>query len=107
MIMSPFVLDKNVPLIGPPGGGQIGADEDEPGRVAACGSAGTCEERGTAGGGRSKLAAGQLPASQAFVEAVSRRRSRWAEAWQRGTEFASCLRSEIPTAGTAAGAREV
>ena len=27
--MSPFVLDKNVPLIGPPKGGQIGADADE------------------------------------------------------------------------------
>src|SRR2546427_11772165 len=29
MIMSPFVLDRNVPLIGPPRGGQIGADGDE------------------------------------------------------------------------------
>src|ERR1700733_2094921 len=107
MIMSPFILDKNVPLIGPPRGGQIGADVDEPGRVAACGSAGACEERGTASGGRSNFAAGQLPASKAFVEAAARTSSRWAEAWQRGTEFASCLRSEIPTAGPAAGAREV
>jgi len=29
MIMSPFVLDRNVPLIGPPEGGQIGTDRDE------------------------------------------------------------------------------
>ena len=31
--MSPFVLNKNVPLIGPPKGGQIGADADEQERV--------------------------------------------------------------------------
>src|SRR4029077_8946522 len=29
MIMSPFVLDRNVPLIEPPEGGQIGADRHE------------------------------------------------------------------------------
>ena len=28
MIMSPFVLDRNVPLIGPPRGGQIGAEQE-------------------------------------------------------------------------------
>jgi hypothetical protein len=42
MIMSPFVLDRNVPLIRPPRGGQIEADRDEQERVGTSGSACTC-----------------------------------------------------------------
>src|SRR5215472_10960285 len=107
MIMSPFVLDKNVPLIGPPRGGQIGADVDEPGRVAAGGGAGGGEEPAVAGGGCGALAAGELPASEAFVEAVSRRRAGRTEASQRGSEFASGLRCENPAEHIATGAGEV
>src|SRR5215470_3042735 len=40
MIMSPRVLDRNVPLIGPPKGGQIGADGDEQEGVGKGGGAG-------------------------------------------------------------------
>ena len=37
--MSPFVLNRNAPLIGPPKGGQIGADSDEQAGIGKGGSA--------------------------------------------------------------------
>ena len=43
--MSPFVLDRNVPLIGLPKGGQIGADRNEQGGVRKSGSAGAGAEQ--------------------------------------------------------------
>src|SRR6516162_9659765 len=59
MIMSPFVLDRNVPLIGligPPKAGQIGADRDEQERIGK--------------GGCRSADARELPSSKAAVETV-------------------------------------
>src|SRR6516165_4670745 len=59
MIMSPFVLDRNVPLIGligPPKAGQIGADRDEQERIGKSG----CRSAD----------ARELPSSKAVVETV-------------------------------------
>ena len=53
--MSPFDQNRNVPLIGPPKGGQIGADRDEQERVGKGGGAGTGAKQATAVGGRSLL----------------------------------------------------
>src|SRR5713226_2803063 len=71
MIMSPFVLDRNVPLIGPPRGGQIGADGDEQEGVGKSGSAGASAQQAAAGGGCGAADARELPAGEAAVEAVS------------------------------------
>src|SRR3979490_3308669 len=49
MIMSPFVLDRNVPLIGLPRGGPIGADTDEQAGVGTSGSIGAGAQQTTAG----------------------------------------------------------
>src|SRR2546426_8756920 len=69
MIMSPFVLDRNVPLIGPPRGGQIGADGDEQEGVGKSGSAGASAQQAAAGGGCGAADARELPAGEAAVEA--------------------------------------
>src|ERR1700682_2386125 len=81
MIVSPFVLNRNVPLIGPPKGGQIGADRDEQERARKSGSASACAQQTAGGSGRGTLDACELPASEAAVVAVSGGR---------------CLRSETP-----------
>src|SRR5256886_16439474 len=65
MIMSPFVLDRNVPLIGPPKGGQIGADRNERGGVRKSGSAGAGAEQAAARGGCGATDACELPAGEA------------------------------------------
>src|SRR5437879_5118366 len=65
MIMSPFVLDRNVPLIGPPRGGQIGADGDEQEGVGKSRSAGASAQQAAAGGGCGAADARELPAGQA------------------------------------------
>src|SRR5713226_1305837 len=107
MIMSPFVLDRNVPLIGPPKGGQIGADGDEQEGVGKSRSAGTSAQQAAAGGGCGAADARELPAGEAAVEAVWGGRRRGSEAPQRGTAIESCLRGEVSAEGAAAGAREV
>src|SRR5216683_2185239 len=85
MIMSPFVLDRNVPLIGPPKGGQIGADRNEQRGVRKSGSAGAgAEQAAAAGGGCGGT-----------------------EARQRGAIVESRSRCEVPKEGAAAGAGEV
>src|SRR2546426_1383321 len=71
MIMSPFVLDRNVPLIGPPRGGQIGADGDEQEGVGKSRSAGASAQQAAAGGGCGAADARELPAGEAAVEARS------------------------------------
>src|SRR2546425_12975683 len=103
----PFVLDRNVPLIGPPRGGQIGADGDEQEGVGKSRSAGATAQQAAAGGGCGAADARELPAGQAAVEAVWGGRRRGSEAPQRGTAIASCLRGEVSAEGAAAGAREV
>src|SRR5215472_7938461 len=107
MIMSPFVLDRNVPLIGPPKGGQIGADGDEQEGIGKGGSAGASAQQAVAAGGCLPADARELPAGEAAVEALSGGRCRWAEAPQRGTAVESCSRRKASAEGTAAGAREV
>src|SRR5689334_4280567 len=57
MIVSPVVLDRNVPLIRPPQGGQIGADEDEQERVRKGGSASACAQQAAGGSGRGTIVA--------------------------------------------------
>src|SRR5712691_4479801 len=107
MIMSPFVLDRNVPLIGPPRGGQIGADGDEQEGVGNSRSTGASAQQAAAGGGCGAADARELPAGEAGVEAVSGGRRRGSEAPQRGTAIELCLRGEVSAEGAAAGAREV
>src|SRR2546421_12914662 len=84
MIMSPFVLDRNVPLIGPPKGGQIGADRNEQGGVRKSGSAGAGAEQSAARGGCGATDACELPAGEAGVEGVGGGRGRGTEAAPRG-----------------------
>ena len=67
MIMSPFVLVRNVPLIGLPKGGQIGADTDEQEGVGTRGSAGASAEQAAAGRGCRSSAACELPAGAGFM----------------------------------------
>src|SRR6202163_2737277 len=69
MIMSPFALDRNVPLIGLPRGGQIGADTDEQKGVGTSGGTGAGAQQTTAGLGCRSIVARELPASEAAVEA--------------------------------------
>src|ERR1700686_530883 len=71
MIMSPFVLDRNVPLIGLPKGGPIGSDTDEQEGVGTSGSAGAGAQQTVAGRGCGSTAARELPAGEAAVGAVS------------------------------------
>src|SRR6202162_4477544 len=71
MIMSPFALDRNVPLIGLPRGGPMGADTDEQEGVGTSGSAGAGAQQTGAGRGCGSTAARELPAGEAAVEAVS------------------------------------
>src|SRR5882762_9333764 len=107
MIMSPFVLDRNVPLIGLLRGGQIGADRDEQEGVGTSGSAGSSAEQTTAGRGCRAVAARELPAGEAAVEAVSGGRGGRTAAPQRGTKLESRPRGEVSTAGAAASAGKV
>src|SRR5712692_5879021 len=107
MITSPFVLDRNVPLIGPPRGGQIGADGDEQEGGGKSRSAGTSAEQAAAGGGCGAADARELPAGKAAVEAVWGGRRGGSAAPQRGTAIESCLLGEVSAEGPAAGAREV
>src|SRR5579863_441882 len=87
LIMSPFVLDRNVPLIRPLKGGQIGADRDESGGIAKGGSAGASAQWAAAGHRCEPAAARQLSPSQAVVEALSRGRCGRFGAPQRGARF--------------------
>src|SRR5207245_599774 len=104
MIMSPFVLDRNVPLIGPPRGGQIGADGDEQEGVGKGGSAGASAQQAAAGGGCGAADARELPAGEAGVEAVGGGRSRGSEAPEPGGASESCWRGEVAAGGAAAAA---
>src|SRR6516164_5417653 len=71
IIMSPFLQNRNVPLIRLPKGGRIGADRDEQGGVAKGGSAGACAEQASADCRCQQALAGELPAGEATVEAIS------------------------------------
>src|SRR5258706_174356 len=105
--MSPFVLDRSDPLSGLARGGQIGANADEQEGVGTSGSAGSSAQQATAGRGCQWTAAGELPAGQAAVEAVSGGRSCGAEASQRGAKLESRPRQEVSTASAAASAGKV
>src|SRR5437773_896868 len=107
MIMSPFVLDRNVALIGPPKGGQIGADRNEQGGVRKSGSAGAGAEQAAARGGCGATDACELPAGEAVVEALSGGRGHGTEARQRGAIVESRSRCEVQKEGAAAGTGEV
>src|SRR5258707_13524061 len=84
--MSPFVLDRNVPLIGLPRGGQIGANADEQEGVGTSGSAGSSAQQATAGRGCQWTAAGELPAGQGAGEGGSGGRGWGGEGWEGGGE---------------------
>src|SRR5207245_951790 len=107
MIMSPFVLDRNVPLIGPPRGGQIGADGDEQEGVGKSRSAGASAQQAVAGGGCGAADARELPTGETPMEAVSGGRGSRSEAPQRGASLESSSRREVSAAGVAACTREV
>src|SRR5260370_7991921 len=107
MIMSPFVVNRNVPLLGLRRGGTIGADTDEQEGVGTSGNTGAGAQQTTAGRGCRSIVGRELPASEAAVEAVSGGRSGGAEASQRGANIESSLRREVSTAGVATGAGKV
>src|SRR5437879_13460197 len=67
-------LDDNVPLIGPPRGGQIGADGDEQEGVGKSRSAGASAQQAAAGGGCGAADARELPAGEEIGRASCRER---------------------------------
>src|SRR5215470_20261747 len=93
--MSPFVQSRNVPLIRPPKGGRIGADRDEQGGVEKGGSAGACAGQASADRRCQRALAGELPAGEAAVEAISGGGRGRLEASQRGPALEPCSRNEI------------
>src|SRR5262249_25447647 len=95
MIVSPFVLDRNVPLIGPPRGGQIGADGDEQGGVAKSRGAGARTESAAACGGCSAADARELSAGKAPVETLPGGRCFGPAAPQRRAALESRSRREV------------
>src|ERR1700691_748860 len=107
MIMSPFVLDRNVPLIGLPEGGQIGTDRDEQERVRKSGSVSASAQQAVGGSGRGTIAACELPASEAAVEAVPGGRCCRSETPQRRASIESRAPAEVSGEGAAVGAPEV
>src|ERR1700757_3399720 len=107
VIMSPFVLNRNVPLIGPPKGGQIGADRDEQERVGKGGGSSTGAKQAAAVGGCGTPDAGVLPTSEAAVEAISGGRRRRSKAPQCRATIAPRSRAEVSAERAPAGAREV
>src|SRR5450432_2663795 len=110
MIVSPFVLNRNVPLIGPPKGGQIGADRDEQEGIRKSGSASRCAQQTAGGSGRGAIDACELPASEAAVEAVSGGRCGRSETPQCRASIESRTPTKVSgqgAAGAAGGARKV
>src|SRR5580700_3425517 len=85
VIVSPFAIDRNVPLNGSPKGDPIGANGDEHEGVGTSGSSCADSEQGTADRGCQPADGGELPAGEAFVEALSGRRGSRSKAPQRGT----------------------
>src|ERR1700686_1684652 len=107
MIVSPFVLNRNVPLIGPPKGGQICADRDEQARVRKSGSASASAQQTTGVSGRGTIDGCELPASEAAVEAVSGGRCRRSETPQRRASLESPTPTKSSGQDTAVGAGKV
>src|SRR3984885_5593623 len=107
LIMSPFVLDRNVPLNRSPKGDQIGGDRDEQRGVEKSRGAGPRPKQAVAGARCESADARQLPTSEAVVEALSGGRSGRPEAPQRGPALEPCSRVEVSEQGAAVGAGEV
>src|SRR5579859_7230478 len=78
----PFSPRLKCPLMDGLGRRPDGENGDEPERIAASGSAGASEKQRVEGSGCGEPGGGELPTSEAVVEAVSRRRGPRAEAWQ-------------------------
>jgi hypothetical protein len=95
LIMSPFVLDRNVSLIQPPKGGWIEANRGESRGTAASGSVGAGAQRRITCDGCEPDAGSELPIGEAVVETVSGGRSGGAEASERGTSFQSRLSEKV------------
>src|ERR1700733_15666337 len=102
--MSPFVLDRNVPLNGSPKGDRIGADRDEHEGLGASGSAGADSEQATTDRGCESADGSELPTGEAVVEALSGRRSGGSEAPERGTALEPRTGGEDSEKGAAVGA---
>src|SRR5215471_7186068 len=79
MIMSAFLLVRNV-LMRPPKGGHVEEDGDERTRTGAGGGAGASGERRAAFGGCGSADGPELPADGTGVEAIPRGRRDGAEA---------------------------
>src|SRR5580704_6704265 len=107
MIMSPFALDRNVPLNGSPKGDPIGADGDEHEGVGTGGSSCADSEQATADHGCEPVDGCELSAGEAVVEALSGRRSGRSEAPQHRTALEPRTRVEVSEEGAAVGAGEV
>src|SRR5579863_6187170 len=84
-----------------------GENWDEPEGITTCGSVGAGEEQRAEGGGCGELGGGELPASEAVVEAVSGARGPRGEAWQCGTSERASQASEVSPTGDETGAGEI
>src|SRR4029077_4182204 len=105
--MSPFLQNRNVPLIQPPKGGWIEADRDEPRGVEKGGSSGACAEQPTAGGRRESADARELSAGAAVVEALWRGARSGPEASRRGAGIQPRLPAEVSAAGARSDREEI
>src|ERR1019366_4899800 len=84
-----------------------GENRDEPEGTASGGSVGASEKRRVEGGGCREPGGGELPASEAAVEAVSGRRGQRAEASQCGRSERASQAGEVSQAGDEVGGGEV
>src|SRR6516225_8244464 len=106
MIMSAFLLVRNV-LMRPPKGGHVEEDGDERRRTEAGGGAGASGERRAAFGGCGSADGPELPADGTGVEAILRGRRDGAEAPQRGATVEPGVRRKFSAQDPEAGAREI
>src|ERR1700730_10160215 len=84
-----------------------GENRDEPAGTASDRSTFASEEKRAEGAGCRQYDAGELPAREAVVEAVSGGRGPRAETWQCGTCQRAGKAGEVSSAGAAAGAGEI
>src|SRR6516165_1696815 len=106
MIMSAFLLVRNV-LMRPPKGGHVEEDGDERRRTEAGGGAGASGERRAAFGGCGSADGPELPADGTGVEAILGGRRDGAEAPQRGATVEPGVRRKFSAQDPEAGARAI
>src|SRR3970040_2443950 len=105
--MSPFVLVRNVPYTAASLGGPSEEDSDEWAGTATCGGVGASGQRGVEAGAGGGSVGDQLPAGEADLAALPRRRGHGAKASPRGEAIEPGSSPALATPGAAPGAGEV